>query len=238
MIHSKSIQRACVCAVAVVYLSGCAAPGQTGQTSQSGTAASDDCSTGMSAAIGGGLALLLNSALGDPRNNAKAAALGAAAGAGMCLFVKSQQVKTAEQVDADYIKRNGALSAEPKVVSYSTVAASPTVRRGEKFQVNSNFELANGSRTKVTDVKEELTLISPDGKPLQSGSKPVAVKSEQVKTAGAYTNSFNLTIPEGVPQGKYTVQTKLFVNGVEMARNAQATQMVWDGSSVTVLAAR
>lgn len=232
MIHSKNIQRACTYVLAVAYLSGCAAPGQQG------TSSSEGCSTAISAVVGGGIGVLLNNTLGDPRNNVRAAAIGAATGAGMCLFVKSRQVKTAAQVDADYSQRNGALPPEPKVVNYSTIATSPTVRRGEKFQINSNFELVNGSRTKITDVKEELTLISPDGKPLQSGSKPVAIKSEQVNTAGAYTNSFNITIPEGVPQGKYTVQTRLLVNGKELAHNSQATQMVWDGSTITILAMR
>lgn len=232
MTKSKTIQRVCVCAVTVAYLAGCAAPGDKGGASSEG------CNTAMSAAVGGGIALLLNAAVGDSRNNAQAAALGAAAGAGLCLYVKSQQVKTAAQADADYRQRNGALPPEPRIVSYSTASASPTVRRGDKFEVNSNFELVNGSRTKVTDVKEELTLIGPDGKTMQSGSKPVAVKSDDVKTAGAYNNKFTLTIPKNIPEGKYSVQTKLFVNGNELARNSNATQMVWDGTTATILAAR
>lgn len=230
----KHIGKVSITVVMTAYLVGCAAPGMQNQ----GSAGADDCNVAGTAAIGAVAGVALNAMFGDGRNTVRAAALGAAAGAGFCLFVKSKQVKTAEQVDADYRKRVGALPPEPSVVSYSSVSSSPTVRRGEKFQVNSNFELVNGSRTKVSDVREELTLLGPDGKVLQSGSKPVAVNSDQVKTAGAYSNSFTLSIPSSVPEGKYTVQNKLYVNNNAIARNVQPTQMVWVGPPTTVVASQ
>lgn len=230
----KPIRRASIMVMTTACLVGCASPG----LQQQRTAAADDCNVAGSAAVGALAAFALNAMVGDGRNNVRAAALGAAAGAGLCMLVKSQQVKTAEQADAEYRKRVGALPPEPKVVSYSSITSSPTVRRGEKFQVNSNFELVNGSRTRVSDVREELTLLGPDGRTLQSGSKPVAVNSDQVKTAGAYSNSFTLTVPAAVPEGNYTVQTKLYVNGNEIARNAKPMQMVWVESPTTKVASR
>ena len=227
MVKINLMSRGTVMLVAVAYLTGCAAPGGKG------IASNDECNTAATAATGAILALIANAALGDSRNNAKAAALGAAAGAGLCIYANSQRMKTAEQSDADYRQQNGTLPPEPRVVNYSSKTSSPTVQRGTSLKISSNFELVNGSRTKVSDVKEQLVVLDSNGKEVKSGSKPI-----NLQTAGAYNNTFTLTMPSDVPQGKYTMQTKLFVNGNELARSAQATQVVWDGSNAIVLASR
>jgi hypothetical protein len=107
------------------------------------------------------------------------------------------------------------------------------VQRGQPFKVISVVELTNGSVHQVREVREELVLLNPDNTPIKNGAKPFAASS-----AGRYENSFELKLPEGAPQGVYSMTTRLYVNDKLVASRDLRTQVAWDGSSAVLLASR
>lgn len=230
------LQRSVTLLSAAVILAGCAnAPRNNANPVTSG-AGEDPCSVAASALVGAGVGLLLGAMAGGKRGALKGGAIGGAVGAVACVAVnvQSQQTKTAAQVDDDYRRQRGALSSDPSVVTYQSRVNTTSVQRGQPFRVNSVVELANGSMQQVRSVREELVVLTPDGTPINAPtSKPFAAS-----TAGRFENSFELQLPPGVSQGTYNLKTQLFVNDKPTATRDLRTQVVWNGTQATLVAAR
>lgn len=231
----KTFQRTLIYMTVTALLVACAnTQGPVG--SQQSAADSNPCSVGQSAAAGAAaVALITVLSGGRGRDAAKGAVVGAAVGAAVCFAInlQSRQTKTAAQAERDYIRTSSALPAEPVVTVYSSRLQKEVVQRGQPINVNSTLELVNGSRQKVSEVREELVVFSPDGTPFKTGSKSFSSNS-----AGRFENAFELKLPQGAPQGKYALKTNVYVNGKVVATRDLSTQVVWDGTTATLVASR
>lgn len=233
-----------IVAVALVaaLVSGCATTGTSGmpqgvgQYGNPATAQSDDpCGVGSSALAGAATGALLGLLADGRRGALRGAAAGGLVGAIGCVIVNSQsrQVRTAAQVDSDFVRSRGRLPAQPQVVSYQPRLNQSTVARGTPVKVTSVVELVNGSTTPIQEVREELVVYGQDGKPFKSGSKPLVNNS-----GGRFENTFELKLPKDASQGQYRMKTNLYVNGQLSASRDLSTQLVWDGMSGMLVAAR
>lgn len=223
--------------VATALLAGCAAPGGPGGPGGANAQDQDPCSVGSSAAAGAVVGALLGAMVNGKNGALAGAALGGAAGGLGCyaVNVRHRQLRTAAQTDQDYVRAKGALPAQPQVVSYTSQVSNSVVERGKPFTVSSTTELVNGRTEPVSDVREELVLLDPQGKPFKNGSKPLENKSN---SGGRFQNSFELKLPQGVSQGTYAMKTNLYVNGKLSATRDLQTQLVIREDGAMQLASR
>lgn len=222
--------------------SGCVTTGTSGTSqgigqygNQASTQTDDPCGVGSSALTGAAVGALLGVLVDGRRGALRGAAAGGLVGAIGCVVVNShsRQTRTAAQVDNDFVRSRGRLPAEPQVVSYQPRLNETTVQRGKPVKVTSVVELVNGSTTPVREVREELVVFAQDGKQFANGSKPLVNNS-----GGRFENTFELNLPKDASQGRYTMKTNLYVNGQLSASRDLSTQLVWDGMSGVMVAAR
>lgn len=222
--------------------SGCATTGTSGMSQGAGqygnpaqAQAEDPCGVGASALTGAAAGALLGLLVDGRRGALRGAAAGGLVGALGCVVVNSQsrQTRTAAQVDGDFVRSRGRLPAQPQVVSYQPRLNESTVQRGSPVKVTSVVELVNGATMPVREVKEELVVYGQDGKAFANGSKPLVNNS-----GGRFENTFELTLPKDASQGRYALKTNLYVNGQLSATRDLSTQLVWDGSTGVLVAAR
>lgn len=222
--------------------SGCATTGTNGMSYGAGqyggptTAQSEDpCAVGSSALAGAATGALLGMLVDGRRGALRGAAAGGLVAAIGCVMINSQsrQTRTAAQVDSDFVRSRGRLPAQPQVVSYQPRLNESTVQRGTPVRVTSVVELVNGATTPVQEVREELVVYGLDGQPFKTGSKPLVNNS-----GGRFENTFELNLPKDASQGRYRMKTNLYVNGKLSASRDLSTQLVWDGMSGVLMAAR
>lgn len=134
-----------------------------------------------------------------------------------------KQTKTAEQVQTEYkATHRGQLPERSKVTGYE-IRFDPNAKAppGGKMTVVSNIEVVQGAKDQKPLLEEELTLVRPDGSEVKSRKK-----ANENQGAGAYTTSYSITMPTGVPQGVYPVKTALFMNGEKVASKDLSMQVV------------
>lgn len=222
--------------VIACLLAGCAVPQQNGATPNNGTAATNDpCSVGTTTVAGAAVGALIGALAGGTKGAVIGAAAGGVLGGAGCyaVNVRSRQLRTAAQVDHDYVEKRGSLPPQPQLVSYNVQVSNQAVR-GKPFTVNTEVELVNGRYQQVHEVREQIVLLDPQGKPFKNGTKPLESNSA---TGGRFANSFELTLPPGVSQGVYSMKTNLYVNGTLVASRDLNTQVVIDHGEATVVAA-
>lgn len=225
----KQIRRPMAAMTLSALLVACASP-----TGPGGTAAVDDpCNVGQSALAGALLGAVIGGMLGDKESAIKGAIGGAALAAVGCVAINSKQVKTAAEVERDYLRTNPVLPTQPRVTSYVARINTPSAKRGEPIRISSELELVNGSLQKVSDVREELVILDPRGEPIKAGGKPFTSS-----IAGRFANSFELTLPSNARQGVYSMRTNVFLNGAHVATRNLQTQVVWNGETTVITAAR
>lgn len=198
-------------------LSGCAGTGGLGGSAGD----SDPCNILVGAVIGG-----LAGALLDRDKRGRGALIGAATGAVACVAVNavSRQTRTARQVEDDYRRTHqGQLPPnEPVVETYSTsLNPSNTVQSGERLRLLSSVTVVSGANEPVKQVKEVMTLTSPDG-----NTRTAEKIANEQPGSGAYENAFNLTLPKGVAPGAYPIRTQLYVNGKPLAERRHDLRVV------------
>jgi hypothetical protein len=211
---------------ASLALGGCAT---TGQNTSSNTAANDsECNPAIAAGVGA----VIGGLLGGGTNTVRGAAIGAAIGGFGCMLVnyRSEQVKTAQQAQADYKAANrGQLPERTTIVKYTTVFKPATIRAGNKAEMDSYVEVVNGRDDPNPRLEEEMSLYKPDGKLAKSVRKPVSASG----SSGGFRNSFTVPMPEGVPEGVYPVKTALYLNGVKVRSNNVKLQVVLRDGALT-----
>ena len=187
--------------------------------------AADDSSSACNPLVGAGIGAVV----GAIANKGKGAVGGAAVGALGCMAINamSKQTKPASQVESDFRKNNkGTLPAEPVVSAYQVVVQpGPTIAAGQPVTITSTSEVVSGTVTPVTEIREEFALLDPSGKEQAKKSK---VLTEKGAGSGGYENQFNFKLPQGVPQGAYTIRTTLYVNGAAASTNDSKVQLVFN----------
>ncbi len=209
-------------------LGGCATlPGATGPTAgpanaaTSGSTAHGQCNTAAAALVGG----LLGALVGNGKGHLLGAAVGAGIGALACTAYNYhvRKLEDAEPVNAAYIKQHGALPQFNTVTAYaSTVQPGTTVQAGSDVAMQSTVQVVKGTQDAPPQMAEQLTLIGPDGKTLSTSTKPAAA----IDGSGEYQTNFGFTLPKGVKEGQYTVQTALLMNGRAVRTNTTPVLVV------------
>jgi hypothetical protein len=136
----------------------------------------------------------------------------------------TKQTKAAAEVENDYkVQNQGRLPTRTTVLTYETILGeSGRVSPGQKLVVSSTIEIVQGTAERQVVVEEELRLSRPDGGDLRTARKA----ANEIKGGGQYKTTFIVTMPEGVEQGRYPVQTTLFINGRNVVTKSLQMQVV------------
>jgi hypothetical protein len=223
-----------ICAASSAALLFCASS-QAGAQQQGQQPSSDQPCNTVATAIGGAL---LGALLGGKGHRAGGAAIGGTLGGAACMAInfRAKQIKTAQQVNDDYLRNNGgAMPTQATVVRFDT-KFEPTARiqAGGSSNLNSYIEVADGSDGLRPTIEEEITLISPDGKPLKTIRKPAA----QAPGGGGFLTQFSLSLPQGVSQGVYPIQAALYMNNQKVSESSTNLQVVLSETGFRVAMAR
>ncbi len=232
--RSRSIPHRHWVQATLIVSAWCACSASTANEAPTPAAAPDNpCSTEKSVVVGGVIGGVFGRILGIPGGSRAGMVLsGTVAGLGCYEYnVRTLQSKTAAQADADYQKSNPAPTPEPVVVSYSAQAEAATAARGQPLKLSSVVELVDGAQQPVREVREELVISNPDGKPFGTASKPFVAT-----TAGRFENTFEIKLPEKAAVGVYRLKTALFVNGAAASTRDLDVQLVWSGQDATLVA--
>jgi hypothetical protein len=199
-------------ACAVLILQGCATPPRSGEEASTSDGVDRLCfGVAAAAAITCGL-----TARGNDRVRA-AAACTAVAFVG-CYLVNSYQAKqtqSAKQVEDEYLRANRQLPEKTVVTTYKTSLNPATaIRRGQSVAIESQIAVVKGRADQTVVIEEELTVLDSRG---QVWGQPVRKKANSTGEGGEFSTSFKLVAHDGMSQGVYTINKKLFVNGVVMS---------------------
>lgn len=196
----------------MVLAQGCATPGGVGPA---GGDPEQVCSP-LVIGLGAGLACGLLVGGNDRLRAAAACAAVATLGCYMLNSYKAQQVRTAQQVEDDYLRRNRQLPEKPVVSAYRTeVNPKGAVAKGQKVGVESRIVVVPGRNEKGVKVEEELFIVDAAGERWGNPTRKLANTGGQ---AGEYHTSFKIPVHDGMSQGVYTLRKTLLVNGAQ-ARN-------------------
>lgn len=203
--------------VVLAMTSGCAQlPSQPGSGGPStGSAASAGSCNPM---VGGAIGALAGAMFGKGKGHLAGAAIGAGIGAFACIAYNyhSRKVRDAKAVEKQYARERGSLPASNTVADYhSELTPSNTVRSGSSAQMQSRVTVLSGTHDATPQLKEELTLYSPEGKALSTVSKPATA----VDGTGEYETNFNFNLPKGIEEGRYTMRSTLFMDGKQVRTN-------------------
>lgn len=222
--NRHTVARNSVIAVLVASLGvgGCATTNTGNPDQSSGTSLLETgCNSGVAAIAGA----VVGGLLANGSNRLRGAALGAGLASLACVAwnYNVKQTKTAAQVENDYRRANaGRLPAQTQVLAFNSVFdPSATVAPGKKMTVTSNIEVLQGTDGRKPVLEEEMVLVKPDS----SEVKTRKVANEN-GGGGAFTTSFSMVMPAGVPQGDYPVRTVLYIDGAPVKRNDMKLQVV------------
>ena len=163
-------------------------------------------------------------ALGAALDGKKGAGKGALAGLAACAVVEiaSRQTKSKDEVETDYRNNKGKLPSKAEVLAYhTTLNPNPVLKRGDALKVQSIIRVVEGTSEPVREVKEVLIAYAPSGEEFKRGEK----KANAAEGSGEFLNTFTLRLPDGAPEGQYTIETKLLINGREVSAQPQRIQL-------------
>jgi outer membrane lipoprotein SlyB len=200
-----------------VLIGGCAQV--PGKYASDGASAGDSTSASpCNPLVGGAIGALAGSLFGKGKGHLAGAAIGAGIGAFACIAYNyhSRKVRDASSVEKQYAQERGALPSSNTVTDYrSELSPANTVRSGSKAQMQSRVTVISGTHDTSPQLKEQLTLYSPDGKVLSTVNK----QATAVDGTGEYETNFNFDLPKGIEEGKYTMRSTLFMNGKQVRTN-------------------
>lgn len=202
-----------ICALAL--LGGCA---QTGGTRPGDEARADSASHTCNPGVGATIGAIAGSFFGKGKGHLVGAAVGAGIGAFACMVYNYhvRKLRDARAVEAQYRHNRGALPATNTIESYhSDLVPGKTVESGGKATMQSRITLVRGTRGAAPQLEEQLTLISPDGKPLTSVTKD----AKAIAGTGEYETNFDFNLPKGIQEGRYTVRSSLYMDGRKVRSN-------------------
>jgi len=142
---------------------------------------------------------------------------------GMIIGYSSQQTKSNEEVSEEYSRENGSLPMHTKVASYRTeIVPGGAVRPGTQVKVKSYIEVVEGRSGEEVSLEERLTIWDneDDTVALTSMTKGASRKG------GGFAGEFSFELPEGMPQGVYSVSSDLMMNGDLVGDQRHQLQLV------------
>ncbi|MBN8737869.1 MAG: hypothetical protein J0H27_16570 [Xanthomonadales bacterium] len=204
-----------VIAGALALAAGCAEVGGTrsGDVNDGG-ATTHPCNTAAATAIGA----LAGSLFGKGKGHLAGAAIGAGIGAFACIAYnyRARQIRDARAVEAQYQRERGALPTANTVETYqSSLLPGETVQAGSTATMQSRITILRGTHEEAPQLKEQLTLYSPEGKQLSTVTKDAA----SINGTGEYQTDFAFDLPKGIQEGRYTVQSTLYMDGKQVRDN-------------------
>jgi hypothetical protein len=151
---------------------------------------------------------------------------------------KAEQVRSAKQVEDEYLKKNAQLPERATVTTYrSQVNPNAAVSRGQEVKLVSTIVAVPGRADKNVVVEEEVGIFDSQN---EAWGNPVRKTANGGKEAGEFQTSFTIPIRDGWSQGVYTLRRTLYVNGSVAQKDETSTkfQVVQgaDGSSTLALA--
>jgi len=198
---------------AAYLLSGCATIGGSDSSTQSSSDKPEQVcnSTLTSILLGLGCALV-----SSDKNRGKNALLCAAAGYVGCKLAnsyKAEQVKTAKEVESDYLRQQRKLPEYATLATYTTdVNPRGAVSKGQNVNVSSNIVVIRGRNSGNVKIEEEVVLLDNIG---DQWGKAVRKQANPNGEAGQYHTSFTVPVHKDMSQGVYTVRKALYLNGVK-----------------------
>src|SRR6185312_10115932 len=81
--------------------------------------------------------------------------------------------------------------------------------------VEAQYRQQRGAHDVPPQLKEQLTLYSPDGKQLATATKDV----DAINGTGEYESSFDFNLPKGIQEGRYKMSSTLYMDGQKVRTN-------------------
>lgn len=151
------------------------------------------------------------------KTGAKVVAVGIAAKLiyDMVVDYTSTNVTSDYEIGKTYLLTHDELPDSPIVLSYSAeLNPEKVVKVGNKMTVNTKVDVVPAKKKKKKKVvlEEEIKIFDNEdtSKVLKSMKKRV---NDEKGLAGSYENSFAFTLPAGLPQGVYPIETVAYLNG-------------------------
>lgn len=198
--------------IVTVMIAGCAANGR-------GMAQGDEeCSAARTAGAGALIGAALGAVIDGREGAVKGAAAGAVIGGLGCMAMNyhTKQVRSAQQVNKQYVEQHQQLPAQPTVTNYALSAPKEAVR-GKPVSVNSSITVVDGRNQSVDRVQEKLFIVNSNGDRKQIKTKEA---QEGMNGGGEYSNTFSFTPPTGVAEGNYHLESEVYVND-KLAKTAK-----------------
>ncbi|MCX7514345.1 glycine zipper domain-containing protein [Frateuria sp. STR12] len=219
--HTYGIRGASLLGAAcVLALTGCAQMGGLGVSpgNDARAAVIDQPSHECNPALGGAIGALAGSMFGKGKGHLAGAAIGAGIGAFACMAYNyhARKVRDARAVEAQYERERGTLPASNTIGAYqSELIPGQTVKSGSKAAMQSRVTLIRGTNEGKPQLKEQLTLFSPEGKQLTTVTKDASA----IDGTGEYETNFDFNLPKGIQEGRYTMRSALYMDGRQVRTN-------------------
>lgn len=223
----KKLMKIMSLVIFTVYLTSCASGGGGSSNASSG---GDECNAVTAGAMGAVVGGLLGAAIDGNNGATKGAAAGALVGSIGCIAYnyQTEQTKTAQQVNQEYQTSHGNLPATPKVVDHKIAFSKSTAARGkDNIKISSNSIIVDGASQPVTKVEEKLVIVDQQG-----NKKPISTKSPTNKSGGEYVNTFEITPPEKMAEGKYKIESDIYVNGKLASQTGGSINVVYRDNEI------
>lgn len=197
-----------------VLLAACAAPRGSG-TSTAGDSEGDSCAAWL---IVGAIGGLLTQGGKSGGSKAGGALVGGAAAYAACKAIASakysvQQTQSEQQVRQEYMRTAG--KPAPAVPTVTAHGLQVNQERGKDAKgkgvtivnVRSDIHVLGGGQVSPR-VEEQVVLLAPDGK-----TRLGDIKKTAGTTGGAYGANTQITMPDGLDDGKYEVRHVVLLDG-------------------------
>ncbi len=222
---------------AILALHGCAGTNKSGSADSAGKSGADVASVCNPMLVGLGAAAAC-AAIARGNNRVRTGAACAAVAVTACYLANSyraEQVRTAKQVEEEYLRKNSQLPERATVTTYrSQVNPGAAVQRGQEVKLVSTIVAVPGRAERNVVVEEEVGIFDSQN---EAWGNPVRKTANSGKEAGEYQTSFTIPIRDGWSQGVYTLRRTLYVNGSVAQRDDTSTRFqVVQGAQGTLLA--
>ena len=139
---------------------------------------------------------------------------------------KSEQVGSDKDVRKRYKKTYGELPEQHVVVQYDAKFDQiDLVNAGVPLEIASSVEVCRDKYDQHVVIEERFDVYDADDHEKIMSSSTKTVNDDKMQ-GGVFSNTFSLTLPEGMPQGVYPVKTTILLNGEPMSQASQDMQLV------------